>query len=249
MTIDVKNCKWEDEIGKIQNESIDLIYTDPPYEMNYKSNIAGNKKWNKHGKPRQGIVSTMDNDILGAVNWSLLLSECFRILKNNKYMVLHCNTEFLMRQGNIFCNSKFNYKGTIIWNKRFSVGGDLGGAMKRDWEPIVYMAKGKPKLNSIKVMRNEVLKKRERISEIQDWVFSLKKAEKIGHPTQKPILLAKQMIDLMTLKNDCILDPFAGSGTIALACQETSRSNISYESNQKFYELIQQRLSKASSIK
>ena len=241
--VNIQNIKWEDALPNIHNETIDLIYTDPPYEMNYKSNIAGSKEWNKTGKPSQQIIATMDNDIEGGMyNWKEFLAECYRVLKQNTYIVIHCNSKFLMKYGSVFLDSGFIYQGTIIWNKRFGVGGNIEGAMKRDWEPIVYMSKGKPTINPIKVSRKGKLEIRKRISEIQDWSFSLKKSEKIGHPTQKPVELAEQVIRLMSPENGLVLDPFAGSGTTVVACQNTGRRNISYESKIEFYQLIQNRL-------
>lgn len=240
--INVLNSKWEDSIAQISDNSIDLGYTDPPYEMNYKSNIAGSSDWNKNNKPVIPILSKMDNDIIGVSNWKLFLDEYYRVLKDNTFLVLHINQPFLMRNGNLFLESKFAYKGCIIWQKNFSVGGDLYGAMKRDWEPIIYLAKGKPKLNNIQVMRDNIFVERNRISEINDWNFSLLKKEKLGHPTQKPVELAKQIIKLMCVPKGVVLDVFAGSGTIALACKQLEYKNISIESNTKFFELINERL-------
>ncbi len=231
------------------DDSIDLILTDPPYEMNYKSNIPGSKAWNKSGVSDSKFENIMHGDSKGIIDWQDFLSQCFRILKPNRYLFLHANMPFLLNRGTMFQDVGFTYKGTICWNKSFAIGGDLDGTMKRDWEPIIYLSKGKKaKLNPIKVLRNnketkqEEMQERKRISEIADWDFTLKDNEKLGHMTQKPIALTEQIISLASKENELVLDPFSGSGTVLKAAQNTNRNYIGIECDSKFYEIIQKRL-------
>jgi site-specific DNA-methyltransferase (adenine-specific) len=62
------------------------------------------------------------------------------------------------------------------------------------------------------------------------------------HPTQKPLELMKRLVELVTPENALILDPFAGSGTTALACLETNREYIVIEREPEYYEVIQKRI-------
>jgi DNA modification methylase len=62
------------------------------------------------------------------------------------------------------------------------------------------------------------------------------------HPTQKPLELMKRLVELVTPENALILDPFAGSGTTALACLETNRDYILIEKEPDYYEVIQKRI-------
>ena len=62
------------------------------------------------------------------------------------------------------------------------------------------------------------------------------------HPTQKPIDLMKYLIQLVSVKGQIILDPFAGSGTILVACKELHRNYIGIEKNKKYFEIAKQRL-------
>jgi site-specific DNA-methyltransferase (adenine-specific) len=62
------------------------------------------------------------------------------------------------------------------------------------------------------------------------------------HPTQKPLFLIQKLIELVTNPGDLVLDPFAGSGTTALACKELNRNYICIEKEREYVDIIHQRL-------
>lgn len=64
------------------------------------------------------------------------------------------------------------------------------------------------------------------------------------HPTQKPVELFEYLIKTYTNEGDLILDNCAGSGTTAIACLNTNRQFIVMEKEQKYYDIIQQRVNK-----
>jgi site-specific DNA-methyltransferase (adenine-specific) len=64
------------------------------------------------------------------------------------------------------------------------------------------------------------------------------------HPTQKPVKLFKQLIELTTKEDDLVIDPFAGSGTTAIACLELNRNYICIEKDQEYFEVIENRITK-----
>ena len=64
----------------------------------------------------------------------------------------------------------------------------------------------------------------------------------IKHPTVKSIQLMERLIELLSDKNEIILDPFSGSGTTALACLNTNRQFIVMEKEQKYYDIILKRV-------
>lgn len=236
---------FEQVFKDLPDASAKLIYTDPPYEMDYLSNIPGSKEWNKSGISDSKFEERLRGDSeqkQDSVNWEAFFEQAFRVLKDDSFLIFHANIPFLMRYGNIPLKFGFKYKGTIAWNKKFAIGGDLKAAMKRDWEPIVYYAKGKPTINPVEVLRKGNLETRKRISEISDWEFVLPKLEKIGHPTQKPIELGKQIISLMSNPDDLVIDPFAGAGTCAFICRDLGRKNISIEIDKKYFDIMEKRI-------
>ncbi len=64
----------------------------------------------------------------------------------------------------------------------------------------------------------------------------------IKHPTVKSIPLMERLIELLSDKNEIILDPFSGSGTTAIACLNTKRQFIVMEKEQKYYDIILKRV-------
>lgn len=237
------NTSWEDALARIGSGTIHLLYTDPPFGMAYQSRIPGSRPWNSNGKSSRRFASPMRGDKKrDRINWSRFATEAFRVLRRNSFLVLHTNVPLLAQITGIFTAKGFRYKGVIVWTKGSAIGGHLEGTLKRDWEPLLYMSKGNPRVNPIAVERRGERVMRDRISETADWNFTLKEKEKAGHPTQKPLELAKQVVRLMSKRGDTVLDCFAGSGTIALACRELGRKCISVEADPFMRDLIERRL-------
>jgi len=242
--------RWEDVLPNLEPESIDLIYTDPPYGKKYKSNIPGDKTWNKTETSANKFNSHLLNDCDQGVDWELLAWHLFRLVKPGAYFFLHCDTNLIANHARHFLRDeqgkpRFTLKGEIVWNKNSAVGGDLKGAMKRDWEPILYLCKGKGVFNHIYVERNGERVLRKRISETDDWCFPLPVKEQVGFPTQKPVALAKQVIELTTQPGQTVLDCFAGSGTIPLAAVELQRAYIAIEADDQWMPKLEKRLRQA----
>ncbi len=233
--------RWEDLLPKLDSYSFDLIFTDPPYGMGYLSQIPGDTTWCKNGETTSKFSKKILNDEEGGVAWDDLAKQAFRLLKSDRFLFLHCNLEVIYRHVRHFEDAGFTVKGLVVWDKSFSIGGDLKAAMKRDWEPIIYMAKGKPKFNPIEVIRNNKKVLRNRISEIDDWQFQLPEKEKLGFPTQKPIALCKQIILLTTQPGEWILDPFTGSGAIPLSAKLLNRNFYACEADQEVYDKFKTR--------
>ncbi len=242
--------KWEDEFPKLADESVDLILTDPPYGLRQSvSNVPGDTRWCKSGESESRFTEALEGDDpkeYAAINWQEFFQQCYRVLKNDRYCVLHCQVPFVGQRWEDIKKSKLQYKGTIAWSKKFAIGGDLKGTAKRDWEPIVYLAKGKPSLNPLEVTRKGKLASRKRISEIEDWVFPLKKSEKRGHPTQKPQALAEQIVRWMCQRGQTVLDPFMGSGTTLMASELHGRVGVGIELIEEFCIIAEKRLKEIS---
>ncbi|MFM6222583.1 MAG: DNA-methyltransferase, partial [Dolichospermum sp.] len=62
------------------------------------------------------------------------------------------------------------------------------------------------------------------------------------HPTQKPLLLISKLIEMLTDEGGTVLDPFAGSGTTAVACKELGRNYICIEKELEYYQIACNRI-------
>jgi site-specific DNA-methyltransferase (adenine-specific) len=218
--------RWENVT--LGSTTYDLIYTDPPYGQNYKTQISGDPHWNKSGKTKTFNIMEGDSNIL---NWSLFAYRMYQCLKPNSYLVMHGNQRLLAACLPVLESHGFNYHGTIVWNKKSSIGGNLFGALRRDWEPVFYFGKGKAQYQGNK-----------RLSEVTGWEYTTKRSEYVGHPTQKPLDLCKRIINLFCPPYGEILDPFAGSGTIGLAALKTGRQCTSIECDKRYFDILKTRL-------
>lgn len=81
------------------------------------------------------------------------------------------------------------------------------------------------------------------LSDVWDIPYLNPKAkERVGYPTQKPILLLEKLIQLVTEENDVVLDPFCGSGTTLVAAQLLNRKFIGIDKSIEAVELTKERL-------
>lgn len=239
----IVNASWEQVLPDLKPRSVGLVVTDPPYEMNYLSGIAGDARWNSRGKSKSKFDRIMKGDHPSGVYWDGLLYELNRVLKSNGYLVVHASHALMLNlRPGIFIDHGFKLQGCITWRKGSALGGNLTAAMKRSAEPILYLSKGTPKLNPIEVERNGEWVKRDRIDEVLDWQFSLPRDEHCGVPTQKPVALCEQIINLMSRPGDVVLDPFAGSGSICLAARNLGRRYIGVECDLKTFRIMKNRM-------
>ena len=75
----------------------------------------------------------------------------------------------------------------------------------------------------------------------QPWERDGKEVPKL-HPTQKPIKVLKNLIEIFTDEGDTVIDPVAGSGTTLRACKELNRNCYGFEIDRNFYNLAQEKM-------
>jgi site-specific DNA-methyltransferase (adenine-specific) len=69
--------------------------------------------------------------------------------------------------------------------------------------------------------------------------------EKVGHPSQKPLKLIEMLVLSASREGDKILDPFLGSGTTAVVCQNLNRDFVGIEIEKEYIEIAEKRLKDA----
>jgi len=215
----------------IPSESIDLIVTDPPY------NIGQENKRTKVGneiisnKEAWGEWDDFDNKEFDAFMFKVM-SEMYRVLK--KGGILYC---FTARKKNGFycdyaCNETgFTYQNTIAIIKN----NPLPHFTKTNWrsafELAFYVSKGKPKTFNF-------LSQREIINTIP---YNIGK--KIGkHPTEKPEKAISLLIRASSNISDIVLDPFNGGGTTTSVAKKLKRKFIGIDKSKEYCDMAEKRL-------
>ena len=204
---------------QIDNESIDLIVTDPPYLIKYKTNRRKNKDHD------------FCSEILNDDNEQLIIDyirECYRILKNNTAMYMFCNCDKVDFFKQELENAGFKIKNMIIWIKNNWTAGDIKAQFGKQYEIIFLVNKGRKCFNG------------KRITDV--WMFDKISGKKQLHQNQKPVDLLKQCILKHSDENDIIFDGFMGSGSTGVACIETGRKFIGVELDKKYFEIAKERI-------
>jgi len=201
-----------DLMKKIPNESIDMILTDPPYSINFRSGYRKNK---------YDAIKNDDN-----LNWlDTFVNEAFRVAKNNTTHYVFCSFHNIDKFKAAF-QKKFTVKNLLVWVKNNTSMGDLKANYASRTEFILLLGKGRRLINGKR----------------SDNILEFKRTGNKLHPTEKPVDLLKHLISKFSDINDVVLDPFAGSGSTLVAAKEMNRRYIGIEIDKKYFEIAKNRL-------
>ena len=145
-------------------------------------------------------------------------------------------------------------RGQIIWDKSASAGPSTAwGSWKSASNPILrdiheyilVYSKGEFGRKNSRSNKDDSISKDAFLENTKSiWKFPTASARKVGHPAPFPIELPKRLIELYSFENDIILDPFAGSGTTAIAAKTTNRNYIMIDINSDYCKLAKERINK-----
>ncbi len=217
------NCL--EEIKKLKDNSIDCLITDPPYGIGFQSQHRTATV--KHNKILQD-----DNTVYELLAKTLELIS--PKLKEKAHIYIFTSWKVLINLRPII-NKYFPIKNILVWVKNNWSMGDLEGNYAEQYELILFCSKGKKELNFEEKRPTNVLQYDRVVSEL--------------HPTEKPVDLLKFLIKNSTVENETILDPFAGSGSTAIACIETKRNWILIEKELEYIDIIKERIKEGGKVR
>ena len=211
-------------IKKIPDKSIDLIVTDPPYEIKGLHEDTGLLKGRKNSHNSQ----LRDNNLGDGINLKIL-DEFARVLKKiNLY--IWCNKEQIYDYMTYFVKErKCNFE-IIIWAKPNPAPFINGHYLKDKEYCLFFWEKGVKVGGDYHSLKTYYIKN-----------TNTEDKNNFLHPTIKPIDIIENLI-----RNSCngklILDPFVGSGTTCLAAKHLGFNYIGFEINETYYNIAKQRL-------
>ncbi len=188
----------------LADKSVDLVLTDPPYGLEWKSTELFGKKCpqTKHLKDIQ--------------QWDLIPDkECFDEIKR-------VGKEQIIWGGNYLAHLLGQWKSPLLWDKQTGNNGYADGELA--WTSF--------STGTLRIFRHQ-------------WCGAFKDSERgiqSQHPTQKPIALFQWCLNNYSDPHNLILDPFAGSGTTAIACIRLNRKYILIEKEEKYCEIAARRI-------
>lgn len=226
------------KLKELKDNSIDLVVTSPPYN---KKGLSGKSKVGNNVWKKFNIDYNEYGDDMNEVEYQLwmieVLNELYRVIKpNGSIFFNHKPRRYdnkVILPSTFIEKSKLNLYQLIIWNRKNSpnIRKDV---LLPNTEHIYWLTKGKPstyKENLEKQYNTEV------------WEISVEKQKE--HPAPFPTQLVKNCINLTTLQNDIVLDPFMGSGTTGEVCVHTNRNFIGIEMDKKYIKISKKRIESA----
>lgn len=208
------STKEETYKSLMEDKKANLVVTDPPYNVNY-----------------EGSAGKIKNDNMNTDKFYNFLLDAFSNMEkvmadDASIYVFHADTEGLNFR-KAFNDAGFYLSGCCIWKKPSLVL----GRSPYQWqhEPCLYGWKKKGKHQWYSGRKETTI-----------WEFE-KPKKNADHPTMKPIALLAYPITNSSMSNTLILDPFGGSGSTLIACEQTDRSCYTIELDEKFCDVIVKR--------
>lgn len=206
-------------------ESFDLILTDPPYGVEFQSGF------------REGTFDVIHNDTAADRDGiRQVMTECVRLVGQNRHL-------YVFGPSDVLEGLKVSEVTDLIWDKGVIGPGDLSSAWGPAHEPISFAVSkhrhagqsGAPNL-AVRLRKGSVLR------------FMRPTGRKVRHPNEKPVALCRELIESSTRAGDCILDPFAGSGSTGVAAVLSGRRAVLVESDKQWLPLILERVAEAEKV-
>lgn len=208
---------------EIPDNSIDLIITDPPYELDNHGGGTTNLAQRKLVKEKH--IDFISNGF----DYEKCFEEFIRITKKSNFLIF-CSNKQISKIMSYFENLKMSTT-LLVWQKANPIP-LCNGKYINDSEFIVYVrGKNAPFNNEADIHLKYKIKKYPTVS------TKLRK-----HPTEKPISLLEDLIELHSFENNIILDPFMGSGSTGLACHNLGRNFVGFEIDEKYFNIAKERI-------
>lgn len=249
-----------EEMNKMQSDSVDLIFADPPYWMRTEGILK-----RVEGTDFDGCDDTWDkfNSLedyeIFTKKW---LSACHRILKPNGSIWVIGGMQCIYTIGSIMQDLGYWLINDVVWHKKNPTPNFMGTRLNNSHETLIWATKSKKskytfnyktakELNADSVTEDEYGKGvRKQMGSV--WRFPVcsgserlkDESGKKLHSTQKPLEMLERIIAISSKKGDLVLDPFGGTMTTGVAAKKLGRNYIMLERDPKYCKFGEQRLSK-----
>lgn len=220
---------------KIEGESVDLIVTDPPYNL---GNFMINRDTNL-SKMRDNFFATAGWDNMKFDDWVQSMDDFFesaaRVMKKGGSMIVFMSiikVETIIRLAE---QHGFYYKTTGIWHKTNPMPRNMNLHFVNSTEAWIYF--------TYKTRTGTFNNNGTMLHDFLETSVTSNGERKFGkHPTQKPESLMKHFIGVLSNEDDWVLDPFMGSGTTGVAAKRLDRNFIGIELDEVYYNIANQRI-------
>ena len=239
------------ELKKIPSKTFDLVFADPPYNMQ-----IGEKLTRPDSSKVNGVSDKWDqffsfkhyDEFCQA--W---LRECKRILKDNGSIWVIGSYHNIFRLGYHLQNLDFWLLNDVVWRKNNPMPNFRGTRFTNAHETLIWASKSKKSkytfnYQSLKCFNDDLQMRSDWTLPICNGKERLKKNGKKLHSTQKPEALLHRIILATTNKGDTIIDPFLGTGTTASVSKKLGRNYFGIEKDRRYFIAAKERINKTLKI-
>ena len=236
-------------LRSIPEDSIDMIFSDPPYMLSNNGFSCQNGRMVSVNKGKWDKSRGLEEDLIFHNEW---ISACRRILKPEGTIWVSGTYHSIYQCGYLLQKNNFHILNDIAWYKPNASPNLSCRFFTASHETLIWARKDKKAKHTFNydAIKNGLFPedklKKENTQMRSVWSMPTPKnieKENGKHPTQKPLDLLKRIVLSSTKENDIVLDPFCGSGTTGVACScFNDRYFIGIEIDKNYCELIKKRL-------
>jgi len=236
-----------EELKNIPDQSVDLVFADPPYNMSKKKGLGW--KYSKHiTMQEEWDMFSKDEYFQFNLNW---IKEALRTLKHGGSLWICGSFHNIYQVGFILQHhNDVKINNSIVWFKPNAQPNISCRMFTESTEHLIWATKNgngkkwKFKYEDTKNLIEDRLNPKGKQTR-NVWAIPLTPKEEKwagAHPTQKPIELLRRIILACTDEGDTVLDPFLGSGTTSFVAKMLNRNSIGIEKEKKYLPIIKKRL-------
>lgn len=216
-------------LASLPDKSVDHVISDPPYEAEaHQLQVRARSKGPGHGRSAVEEVELSFPAITEAERMAVAC-HLFRLVR--RWVLIFCQAEAVAAWRAALLAAGMTYRRTGIWVKPDAQPQITGDRPGQGHESIACgHAPGRSRWNGG--------------GRVGVYVYPKNEPDR-QHPTQKPLVLMEALVRDFTDPGDIVLDPFAGSGTTAVACKRLGRRFVGWERDKKYHAAAMKRLEAA----
>ena len=247
----ILNANCINELKKVPEKSFDLIFADPPYNLQIGKKLKRPDDTEVNGvQDKWDQFKSFEEYDNFSKEW---LTECKRVLKDNGTIWVIGSYHNIFRLGYHIQNLGYWILNDVIWKKNNPMPNFRGTRFTNAHETLIWASKNKNSkytfnYQSVKCLNDDLQMRSDWNLPICSGSERIKKNGKKVHSTQKPESLLYRVLLASTNKGDFVFDPFLGTGTTAITAKKMGRNYFGIEKEKKYFKIAKQRLEKTLKI-
>lgn len=210
---------WRGHLDKLDDGSVTLLLTDPPYGMNYQSDYRLDRRIERK---HERIAS---DDLDAPAEVTEMLQAFHGKLAGDAHVLLFCGWAGEPEMREAVTKAGYTLRGSLVWDKQATGMGDPTTTFAPAHERILHAVKGSPPLyqRAADLLRHS-------------------RCDSSRHPTEKPVGLLRELIEATTVEGQVVADPFGGVASTPAAAKASGRRWFGCEIEEKYWQAGEERL-------